>query len=220
MTQDTAKGGDSATLSPNTSKQCGTGSLTITVPGCVQIGSPNQPIGPAPGAVPAGSGVPFFGNTVPDGWLLCNGAEVSREDYQGLFAAIGTTYGVGNGNTTFQLPDLRGRFPLGLDNMGGTSADRVAAAEADVLGGNSGADEVTLTKAQMPTHSHELWSDTNSHSLGALGDYFPRLRDNISSRSGTGWRMPENVSPLIEQGSSQAHNNMPPYLSLNYIIKT
>ena len=66
-----------------------------------------------------------------------------------LFGVIGEAYGVGNGNTTFHLPDLRGRFPLGLDNMGGTSADVVTAAEADSLNGSGGAETHTLTIDEM-----------------------------------------------------------------------
>ena len=74
-----------------------------------------------PGAIMA-----YAGASAPSGWLLCNGAAINRTTYATLFSIIGETYGVGNGNTTFNLPDLRGRFPLGLDNMGGgTSADRV-----------------------------------------------------------------------------------------------
>ena len=72
----------------------------------------------------SGAIVAFAGADAPEGWLLCNGAEINRTTYATLFGVISTTYGVGNGNTTFHLPDLRGRFPLGLDNMGGTSADR------------------------------------------------------------------------------------------------
>ena len=84
----------------------GTGGLTITVPGCVYIGAPapgpNQPMSPAQGATPTGAILPYAGEMAPEGYLICNGAEVSREDYSNLFDAIGTTYGVGNGNTTFQ----------------------------------------------------------------------------------------------------------------------
>ena len=220
----------------------GMGSITITVPGCVQIGAPNQPIGPAQVAVPAGSGMPFFGNVVPDGWLLCNGAEISREDYAALFAAIGTTYGVGNGNTTFQLPDLRGRFPLGLDNMGGTSADVVTATEADGLGGASGDESVALASNHIPSHEHVFaggydssagtnpyenirttsrWhhviDQSNFHSTPYVR-YYGWVDNGIESYDPPG---ESTQYPFITGGGpGDAHPNMPPYLSLNYIIKT
>ena len=82
-------------------------------------------INTAPKELPAGILLPYAGDIPPDGWLLCNGDAVSRSDYSTLFAAIGSTYGVGDGETTFNLPDLRGRMPMGLDNMGGSNANRV-----------------------------------------------------------------------------------------------
>ena len=82
----------------------------------------------------SGAIVAFAGTTEPEGWLFCDGAAISRTRYENLFNAIGEIYGAGDSSTTFNLPDLRGRFPLGLDNMGGTSADVVTAAEADSAG--------------------------------------------------------------------------------------
>jgi len=76
-----------------------------------------------PGVVPAGAVMPFAGATEPAGWLLCYGQAVSRTTYSSLFAAVGTLYGVGDGSTTFNLPDLRGRVVAGQDDMGGTSVD-------------------------------------------------------------------------------------------------
>ncbi len=119
--------------------------------------------------VPSGTVLQFAGVTVPPGWLLCDGSAVSRVSYAGLFAALGTAYGAGNGTTTFNLPDLRGRVPVGLDNMGGSSANRITASQADVLGGNGGLEartpsgsislsgtvgDTTLSQAQMPSHTH------------------------------------------------------------------
>lgn len=88
--------------------------------------------------IPAGVVIPFAGSFAPDGWLLAYGQQVSRSTYSKLFASIGTTYGVGDGSTTFNLPDLRGRVPAGRDNMGGSSANRLT------TGGGSGIDGSTL----------------------------------------------------------------------------
>lgn len=74
------------------------------------------------GLIPAGVMVPFAGGTAPTGWLLCSGQAVSRTTYATLFAAIGTTWGAGDGSTTFNLPDLRDRVPVGKGDMGGTAA--------------------------------------------------------------------------------------------------
>ena len=77
-------------------------------------------------------------DTAPDGWLLCYGQAVSRTTYAGLYNVIGTTYGAGDASTTFNVPDMRGRFPLGQDDMGGTSANRVVDTDADALAGADG----------------------------------------------------------------------------------
>ena len=77
------------------------------------------------GGVPTGVVQPFAGSTAPSGWLLCAGQAVSRSTYADLFSAIGTTYGAGDGSTTFGLPDLRGRVVAGEDDMGGTAANRL-----------------------------------------------------------------------------------------------
>ena len=79
--------------------------------------------------VPIGSMMIWTTDTAPGGWLLCYGQAISRTFYVGLFNVIGETYGAGDSSSTFNLPDLRGRFPLGKDNMGGTSANRVTDAE-------------------------------------------------------------------------------------------
>ena len=142
-----------AGIDPGATVQGGTGSLTITLPGCVEI-KPGQPGTPdSSGGMGSGAIIAFAGSDAPEGWLLCNGAEIERDDYAALFGVINTTYGVGNGNTTFHLPDLRGRFPLGLDNMGNLSADVVTAAEADSLNGSGGAETHTLTIDEMPDHT-------------------------------------------------------------------
>ncbi|HWL28735.1 MAG TPA: phage tail protein [Burkholderiaceae bacterium] len=85
-------------------------------------------------AVPAGVVLPYAGPVPPAGWLLCDGSNVSRTTYAKLFAAVGTTYGVGDGSTTFKLPDLRGEFVRGLDNARGVDAARtLGSAQTDTM---------------------------------------------------------------------------------------
>ena len=159
--------------------------------------------------VPTGTVVPYAGinlptNLAPASWLFCDGSAVSRTTYAALFSAVGTSFGSGDGSTTFNLPDLRGRFPLAKDNLGGTSANRVTAAAADQLGGSGGEENHTLTITEMPAHSHNIIGSTNSS--GGSVNYWPG-----NSNSGPG---------SFTQGGNGGHNNMPPYLALNYIIKT
>jgi hypothetical protein len=100
---------------------------------------------------PIGIVAPFAGATAPANWLLCYGQAVSRVTYSGLFLTISTTYGVGDGSTTFNLPDLRGRAIAGVDNMGGSAASRLTTAVSGVDGatlGTAGGSQI------MHTHSH------------------------------------------------------------------
>lgn len=97
--------------------------------------------------------------TMEPGWLPCDGRALSRSVYAALFAAIGTTWGPGDGSTTFNIPDLRGRAMFGADNLGGTAANVLtgtggAAGINGALGSSGGAQTVALTTAQMPTHTH------------------------------------------------------------------
>lgn len=100
-----------------------------------------------PAALPAGMMTMTAASTAPSGWMLCNGSAISRTTYADLFTAIGTTYGVGDGSTTFNIPDLRSRVPVGA-HSGHT--------EFDTLGETGGVKEVTLTAAQsgLPAHNH------------------------------------------------------------------
>ena len=155
---------------------------------------------------PVGSLIMYAGSSAPTGWLLCDGSAVSRSTYADLFSSIGTNYGAGDGSSTFALPDLRGRMPLGLDNMGGTSANIVTNAQADALNGKEGAETHTLTSSEMPAHTHTYSNLTGgSHSDAGSGS-FTNYQSTNSQTSGS-------------TGSGSAHNNMPPYIALNYIIK-
>ena len=158
-------------------------------------------INTAPKDLPSGILLPFAGSTAPDGWLLCAGQEVNRETYSNLFAVIGISYGIGDGSTTFNLPDLRGRMPMGLDNMGGSSANRVTNTVADSLGRGAGEEMHQLSFDELPARNSYI-----SHGTGGQGD------------SGGSFSYVNHVN-TDTIGDDQPHNNMPPYLSINFIIK-
>ena len=107
--------------------------------------------------VPAGAMMPFGGVEAPNGWLLCDGSEIAKSDYNELWLAISHNFKDAslvsdNGVAKFTLPDFRGRFALGLDNMGGPSANRVANIAADAIGGNAGAETKTIGTDNLPEH--------------------------------------------------------------------
>ena len=108
-------------------------------------------------AQPVGSILDYAGSTAPVGWLLCYGQAINRTTYARLFAVIGTTYGSGDGSTTFNLPDLRGRVIPGKDDMGGTAASRITTAgcgiDGTVLGAAGGLQTNTLVTANLPPYT-------------------------------------------------------------------
>lgn len=152
---------------------------------------------------------PFLGeirvvsfNFPPKGWALCNGQFLPINNNQALFALLGTTYG-GNGQTTFALPDLRGRAAF---HFGG-----------DMIQGQAGGSTAhTLSPAEMPQHIHLASAAT------ADGDV-PTAAGNMLGAFNNGYGAPAALTPLHPQsvgnrGGSQAHNNMSPVLVLNYVI--
>jgi len=153
--------------------------------------------------VPAGGIMPYAGPTAPSGWLLCGGQEVSRTTYSALFSAIGTTFGAGDGSSTFNVPDLRDRFPLGDRDQGQSDAGRVSNYNTE-RGDTGGADEHQLTISEMPSHTH-----TGYNKLFGTGD-----------TEGSSGRVGDFNRTSSSTGGDQPHNNMPPFLALNYIIKT
>ena len=173
--------------------------------------------------MPAGSVIPYAGASAPTGFLLCDGSNVSRTTYATLFAVIGTTYGAGDGSSTFALPDLRGRVVAGQDDMGGASADRLTdqtgGLNGDTLGDTGGSETHTLTTAQLASHTHSF-SDTDSITVGTL------VTGDSVNRGGSGQLFSNNsVTVSISgttgsAGSGSAHNNVQPTIILNYIIRT
>lgn len=153
----------------------------------------------------------FAGNFAPRSWAFCNGQLLPIAQNTALFSLIGTTYG-GDGRTTTALPNLQGRAPMHPGRGPGLTDRR--------LGQRGGTETVTLTEAQMPSHNHALQASTSPASA------FSPDANSIVSRSAGGnafdsthnlnSRLAENTLEL--SGGSQAHNNMQPYLAINYII--
>jgi len=175
---------------------------------------------------PAGSVLAFAGASAPSGWLFCHGQAISRATYAALFSAIGTTHGTGDGSTTFNLPDLRGRVIAGKDDMGGSAASRLTSGGSGItgstLGATGGAETHTLTTGQMPSHTHDLRAKDGNGSLCAS-------TTNLLSASYVNgaqiWNAATNSDRLMTNsiegaGGGGAHNNAQPTLVLNWIIKT
>jgi microcystin-dependent protein len=181
-------------------------------------------------AVPAGVIFPWAGiaTTAPSGFLLCDGSAVNRTTYSALFAAVNTTYGAGNGTTTFNVPDLRGRSIAGRDNMGGTTAGRITNAGSGIvgttMGASGGAQSVTPSLAGVTvsgTASGTVTGDigeNNAASLTQAGGPF-LVASNTHIHAFTANPSTFVLSASIG-GSIPALVNVQPTLIVNYIIKT
>jgi len=154
-------------------------------------------------AIPAGTVVAFAGKTSapPAGWLPCDGRELNVREFRALFTAIGTIYG-GDGVNKFRLPDLRGRMVVGAGN-GSALSPRLLAQQG-------GEEQHTLTIPEMPTHSH---GQTLDDSTGAQGG------QNQTDGNGGNVSTGINNGRTRNEGGGAPHNNMPPFIVLNYLIK-
>lgn len=180
---------------------------------------------------PVGAIMDYAGSSPPATWDLCYGQAISRTTYAILFAAIGTTFGAGDGSTTFNLPDLRGRVTAGKDNMGGTDATRLSSyfgAIARTLGGVMGAASHILTVGEMPPHRHGgTTSVDGSHDHQTAGYMATGGGDTISvwgngARSDTSNRTLASGSHshiISLEGGGNNHTNTQPTIIMNKIIK-
>jgi microcystin-dependent protein len=163
-------------------------------------------------SVPTGAVMPYAGAAEPAGWKYCAGQAISRTTFSALFAVIGTTFGAGDGSTTFNLPDLRGRAAFGRDDMNTADANRVTTGgsgiDGNALGASGGAETVALTVAQLAAHTHAV--RTGSSSGGPQGVAYAAEQGVTYDAAGA----------ALSTGSGSPHQNMPPALILNYIIKT
>ncbi len=220
----------------------------------------NSQIGALLGS-PAGLGpLPWSGAAAPAGWLLCDGLAVSRTTYSALFTAIGVTFGNGDGSTTFNVPDMRGRFPLGQNPTPLAGPNRVSRSEAQNVGGIEGDETVTLDLTEIPSHNHTASTSTDgahdhtgatAFSDGAHTHTVEYDANGVDAKGGS-WLEPSRLTGngIFETTSSDgahthtvtiptnsssnhshsvsiqlsggdgAHENTPPFLTIQYIIKT
>lgn len=206
----------------------------------------NSPKGTAfqsiqPAVLPAGVIEMFAGSTAPTGWLICDGSNVSRRIYSDLFKVIGTTYGSGDGNTTFTLPDMRGRVPMGVGQGVGLTNRTLAS--------TTGAESVAISTTELPSHNHTASDSGHSHTASS-GNDSPDHAHGIQyvGSSGAGYGLYDTGSgrssgylysqgatarhthgitvntgyssiSIGNTGSGSAHNNMQPSIAINFIIK-
>jgi len=137
---------------------------------------------------------------VPDGWLPCDGTTVSRTTYADLFAVIGTSFGQGDGDTTFTLPYMVDRVPIGAGDLGGGG---------EVLIGDTGGEKThALTVQELPSHHHSIYP----HGTGSR--YYLMYASNNAAD------VADNTVNSFDTGGGMAHNNMQPYVAFRFLIKT
>jgi len=163
---------------------------------------------------PVGSVLAYAGSSAPTGWLLCNGQAVSRTTYSLLFAAISTTFGAGNGSTTFNVPDLRNKFAVGVGTTGFTVA----------LGGTGGTKDAIVV-----SHTHTGTTSTtgaHTHTFGFAPGSTGGSNYNFTQTGSSGTLTPTSSNgnhshtfTTESSGSSGTDQNLPPYVGINYIIR-
>lgn len=151
----------------------------------------------------------FAGNFAPRGWAFCNGQLLPVSQNTALFSLIGTTYG-GDGRSTTALPNLEGRVPMHPGRGPGLTSRR--------LGERGGVDDVSLSEAQIPSHGHAWRAAADPADLQAPSPNRSMTRASVNAYGNAESLVDMAPSALQAQGGSQAHNNMQPYLTLNFII--
>lgn len=154
----------------------------------------------------------FAGNFAPRNWAFCEGQTLNIADNDALYSLLGTTYG-GNGQTTFGLPDMRGRLPINQGHGPGLTSR--------ILGQKGGVEYVTLTVDQMPEHQHNPQASTvDANQSQPIGTVLANTATNLYTEAEDGFpsAVDMNSSMLVQQGGNQKHLNIQPVLGLNFII--
>src|SRR5262245_51651454 len=182
--------------------------------------------------MPLGGMIEFTGTTAPNGsFVLPFGQAISRTTYAAYFAMVSTTYGAGDGSTTFNVIDKRGRVSAGKDDMGGSAANRITSGGSGIigtsLGATGGAETHTLTAAQMPVHSHGVTDLGHAHGITPTNGLVQGPAGGFDPTSGGSHGAPANLSinsattgiTVNNAGSGGAHNNAQPTVIVNYILR-
>jgi microcystin-dependent protein len=187
----------------------------------------------APYQVPLGGLLPYIGATAPNSaFALPFGQAISRTTYATLFTLVSTTFGAGDGSTTFNLPDLRGRLPAGVDNMGGSAASRIGSVVTDggtivgaTLGSVGGSATHALITAELAAHSHTITDAGHQHPPQAGNKYiYDTGGTGFFAASGTGGSNANTGTAttgitINNAGSGSAHALLQPTIMLNYILR-
>ena len=156
--------------------------------------------------ISAGTIFPYGGSTAPSGFVLCDGSAISRTTYSTLFGVIGTTFGSGDGSTTFNVPDLRGRVVAGRDNMGGSAASRLTSTtmspDGNTVGATGGEQTHTLVTAELASHTHTATVTDPDHTHGLAGDNTTASPSNIAGLEQTGCN---SVGGMVGSGTIAFH---------------
>lgn len=163
----------------------------------------------------------FAGSTIPSGWALCGGQAISRTTYSKLFEVLGTTYGAGDGSTTFNLPDLRDKFPVGAGSSYALNAQG-GSADAIIPYHNHDVDTVNIGSSGNHTHSYTTYSTRDIYNYASKDTpaRFSATTSTISSSGAHTHTVPAHSTKYAGTDGNVTNANLPPYIGINYIIYT